>query len=120
MAKITSTLSLMSSAARRGSCSPALYAAGARRGQARAPAAAGGSVPQTLRHLSAVLREFLHHRFLQRDVLLSAPVFSGPHVQLVGELLARGEAGIEVEELEQVYDRGPVVAAAAALLLREI
>jgi hypothetical protein len=49
----------------------------------------------------------------------AAAVIAGVHVQLGGKPLARIEARIEVEELEAVDDRRPVVPA-AALLRREL
>src|SRR5690606_33973574 len=67
--------------------------------------AAGASVPERVRDLAAVGGQFAHHRAVQGDVLLGAAVGAGLDAQFGGQLLARGEAGIEVDQLQQVQDR---------------
>src|SRR5262245_50819685 len=56
----------------------------------------GPSMPQTIRNLAAVLRELGHDCFLQCDVLLCRTVRTNMHVELVGQFLARGQAGVEI------------------------
>ena len=41
---------------------------------------------------------------------------AGVHIELLGELLARAEARIEVEQLQQVDDRLALVSASALLM----
>src|SRR5881394_2343167 len=73
------------------------------------------SVLHAVGDFSAVLGDLLHHRLVQRDVLLGAPIRARVHVELAGELLACAEARIEVQQLQEVDDRLAVVAAAAFL-----
>jgi GGDEF domain-containing protein len=56
---------------------------------------------------------------VERDILLGAAVRAGVHVEFGREFLAGGEAGIEIEQLEQVDDRALIIAA-AALHLRHL
>src|SRR4051812_49446123 len=62
---------------------------------------------EAVRHLATVLGELAHHRLVQGDVLLRAAGRAGVHAQLVREPLARVEARVEVQQLQQVHDRGP-------------
>ena len=58
-----------------------------------------------------------HHLLVQPDVHLGGAVERAGVAELLGELLAGVEAGVEVEELHQVDDRLlPVVVRAAALV----
>lgn len=61
------------------------------------PTRHGRSIPQTVRHDPAVLRQLGHHGLVERDVLLSAAIRAGMDAQLFTELLTGAEAGVEVE-----------------------
>jgi hypothetical protein len=49
--------------------------------------------------------QLLHHRFMQRDVLICRPIRSNVDAQFVGQLLACAQAGVEVHKLDAA-DRG--------------
>jgi len=59
------------------------------------------------RQLAAIGRELGHHLLVQPDVHAGRIVGVAGVAELLGELLARGEAGVDIERLHQVDDRGP-------------
>jgi hypothetical protein len=78
------------------------------------PACAGeggfGSIHQVGRDLAAILRELLHHGLVKRDILLGTAVRTGMHIEFRRQFLARCQARLEPEQLEEVDDRGAPVA----------
>src|SRR3569623_1126169 len=70
-----------------------------------------GLLAHAVGHHAAVFLQLGDHRLVQRDILLCGAIGAGMDVQLLGKLLARAEAGVEIEQAEQVDDRGLVVAA---------
>ncbi len=75
-----------------------------------------GSVAQAGGHLAAVLGELLPDRFQQGDILFRRPVRTRVDAQFLGEILARLEIGLQIEQLQQIDDRGAPVSAAALAL----
>ena len=74
------------------------------------------SVPEARRDLAAVLRQLAHDGLLQRDVLLGRARGACVHAKLRRpSCLAGIEAGIQIQHLQQVDDRRPVVPASALL-----
>src|SRR4026207_1500169 len=60
------------------------------------------SAAQTVGYHAAIFRELGHHSPVKRDILFGAAIGTFVHAQLIGQLLTRPEARIEVEQLQKV------------------
>ncbi len=74
-----------------------------------------GSVLQVGRHLAAVFFQLVHHLLVQPDVHGRGIALVAGVVQLVGQVLARLQAAVDVQQLHQVDDGGAPVELLAVL-----
>ena len=72
----------------------------------------GALVPEAVGNDAAIFGELRHHCFMKSDILFGAAMVAGVDVEVLREFLAGVEAGIEMEEFEEVDDRRLVIPSA--------